>query len=135
MVKEERLVLLVGGVDHFDVDLGVLEGGFVEILDVVEEVAGEGGVGLDGGGEAEVVVVVEIFLSIGVRWMGMGIIGMWMGWVLLMVKMRRLRSSRVAAGMVSLLAEMNWMRASSRERAGSESLVMMTRTGSMPCWT
>ena len=38
--------------------------------------------------------------------------------VLWRVKMRRLMSSWVAAGMLSLLAEMNWMRASSRERAG-----------------
>jgi hypothetical protein len=43
-------------------------------------------------------------------------------------------SSSVAAGILSLLAEMNCMRASSRERARSESLVMMTRTGSRPCW-
>ena len=45
---------------HFNVELGVLEGGVVEGADVVEEVAGEGGVGVDdGGGEAEVGVVVE----------------------------------------------------------------------------
>ena len=38
--------------------------------------------------------------------------------VLWMVKRRRLMSSRVAAGILSLLAEMNWMRASSRVSAG-----------------
>lgn len=44
-------------------------------------------------------------------------------------------SSRVAAGRTSLLAEMNWMRTSSRERAVSPSLVKMTRMGMKPCWT
>ncbi len=43
-------------------------------------------------------------------------------------------SSSVAAGILSLLMEMNWMRASSREMAVSPSLVKMTRMGSMPCW-
>jgi len=50
--------LVRDGVNHLDVELGALEGRVVEALDVVEEVAGEGGVGLDDGGlEAEVVVV------------------------------------------------------------------------------
>ena len=42
-------------------------GGVVEVLDVVEEVAGEGGVGGDGGaGEAEVAVVVsDFFVDLG----------------------------------------------------------------------
>ncbi len=54
----EELVFAVEGVDHLDVELGVAEGGLVEALDVVEEVAGEGGVGVDdGAGEAEVGVV------------------------------------------------------------------------------
>ena len=44
--------------DHLDVELGAFEGGVVELADVVEEVAGEGAVGVDGGaGEAEVGVV------------------------------------------------------------------------------
>ena len=37
----EELLLVVGCVDHFDVEFGVLEGGVVELADVVEEVAGE----------------------------------------------------------------------------------------------
>lgn len=46
------------GVDHLDVELGVFERFAVELADVVEEVAGEGAVGIDGGGiEAEVSVV------------------------------------------------------------------------------
>src|ERR1035437_5926486 len=53
-----EFVRAVEGVDHFDVEFGVFERGVVEILDVVEEVAGKGGVGLDAGGfEAEVVVI------------------------------------------------------------------------------
>lgn len=48
--------------DHLDVDFGALEGRIVQVLDVVEEIAGEGGVGSDGGGlEAEVVVVLGDF--------------------------------------------------------------------------
>ena len=54
----EELLLCVHGVDHFDVELGVAEGGVVEFADVVEEIPGEGGMGVDGGrGEAEVGVV------------------------------------------------------------------------------
>ncbi len=56
----EELLLVVGGVDHFEVELGAFEGWVVEVADVVEEVAGEGGVGFDGGGlEAEVGVVFD----------------------------------------------------------------------------
>jgi len=65
--EAEEFVSVADGVDHFDVDLGVGEGGLFEVLDVVEEVAGEGGVGLDGGGgEAELVVVLHDFLVDGV---------------------------------------------------------------------
>jgi hypothetical protein len=47
-------------VDHFNVELGVGESGIVEAFDVVEEIAGEGGVGFyDGSLEAEVVVVLR----------------------------------------------------------------------------
>ena len=46
----EEFLGAVEGVDHLDVEFGVLEGGLVEVLDVVEEVAGEGGVGVDAGG-------------------------------------------------------------------------------------
>ena len=53
---------------------------------------------------------------------------------LLVEKRRRLMSSGSAAGMMSWFAEMNWMRASSRFRAVSPSLVMMTRIGIKPCW-
>ncbi len=56
----EELLFAVEGVDHFDVELGVFEGGVVELADVVEEVSGEGGVRFDGGGlEAEIGVVVR----------------------------------------------------------------------------
>jgi hypothetical protein len=54
----EEFVSAVEGVDHLDVELGVGESGIVEVFDVVEEIAGEGGVGVDDGSlEAEVVVV------------------------------------------------------------------------------
>ena len=59
----------------------------------------------------------------------MGVMGILVPRALRVEKRRRLMSSRVAAGILSLLAEMNWMRTSSRERAASPSLVMMTRTG------
>ena len=56
-------MLFVYGVDHLDVDLRAFEGGDVGLVKafyVVEEVAGEGGVGVDGGAlEAEVLVVVD----------------------------------------------------------------------------
>jgi hypothetical protein len=61
-----------GGVDHLDVDLSAFQGGdvgvVVDVLDVVEEVAGEGGVwGYGGGLEAEVVVVLDdLFVDGGV---------------------------------------------------------------------
>ena len=49
--------------DHFDVELGAFEGLAVELTDVVEEVAGEGAVGVDGSaGEAEVGVVLSDLL-------------------------------------------------------------------------
>lgn len=56
-------MFFVGGVDHLDVDLGSFEGVVcVDGFDVVEEVAGEGGVGVDGGGlKAEVGVVLSDF--------------------------------------------------------------------------
>ena len=38
------------GVDHLDVELGAFEGVVVELANVVEEIAGEGAVGVDGGG-------------------------------------------------------------------------------------
>jgi len=61
----EEFGLAVEGVDLFDIELGVDEGGVVELLNVVEEEAGEGGVGLDcGGGEAELVVVLgDLFVD------------------------------------------------------------------------
>ena len=64
----EELLFGVDGVDHFDVELGVAEGGVVELADVVEEVSGEGGVGVDGGGgEAEVGIVFgDLFVDGGV---------------------------------------------------------------------
>ena len=51
--------------DHLEVELRAFEGGVVEFADVVEEVAGEGGVGVDCGAlEAEVVVVVgDLFVD------------------------------------------------------------------------
>ncbi len=69
----EELVLhglAVGVVDHFDVELGVLEDGVVEAAGVVEDVTGAGAVRWDDGGdEAEVGVVVEDFFvdGLGVR--------------------------------------------------------------------
>ncbi len=52
-----------GEADFTEFEGGVVEDGFVETLHVVEEVAGNGGVGGDGSGlEAEVFVVVEDFL-------------------------------------------------------------------------
>ena len=52
------MLLVVQGVDIFDVERGVLKGWIVDGADVVEQVAGQGGVGVDDGpGEAEVVVV------------------------------------------------------------------------------
>ena len=70
----EEFLLAVEGVDHLDVELGVLEGGVVEVLDVVEEVAGERGVGADGvPGKPKSLSSSEIFLSTGVRWMGNGV--------------------------------------------------------------
>ena len=64
----EELLLAVEGVDHLGVELGVFEGGVVELANVVEEVSGEGGVGVDGGGlEAEVGVVLgDLFVDGGV---------------------------------------------------------------------
>ncbi len=57
-VEVEEFLRAVDGVDHFDVELGVFEGGIVEVLDVVEEVAGECGVRFDHGTlKAEVVIV------------------------------------------------------------------------------
>src|SRR3954470_2510787 len=52
----------------------------------------------------------------------------------LVEKRRRWMSSSVAAGILSLLMEMNCMRASSSESAVSLSLVKMTRMGMKPCW-
>jgi hypothetical protein len=55
----EEFFFPVEGVDHLDVDFGVPQGGLLEGFDVVEEVSGEGAVGVDDGAlEAEVVVVV-----------------------------------------------------------------------------
>ena len=62
----EEFVLVVEGVDHFDVEFCAFEGWVVELLDVVEEVAGEGAVGVDDGAlEAEVGVVLGDFLVYG----------------------------------------------------------------------
>ena len=73
----EEFLLAVEGVDHFDVELGVGEGGVVEVLDVVEEVAGEGGVGRDGGDlKPKSLSSWTIFLSTG-WWMVMGMRGSW----------------------------------------------------------
>jgi hypothetical protein len=59
----EEFLLAVEGADHFDVELGVFERGIVEAADVVEEIAGQGGVGVDGGSlEAEVVIVLSDLL-------------------------------------------------------------------------
>jgi len=59
----KELLLAVEGVDHFDVELGAFERRIVEAADVIEEVAGEGAVGVDdGAGEAEVGVVFLQFL-------------------------------------------------------------------------
>ena len=70
----EEFVRAVEGVDHFDVEFGVFERGVVEILDVVEEVAGKGGVGLDAGGfEAEVVVILGDLFVDGSAFNGEGI--------------------------------------------------------------
>jgi hypothetical protein len=52
----------------------------------------------------------------------------------LLEKRRRWSSSSVAAGMTFWSAVMNWMRASSRVRGASESLVTMTRMGRKPWW-
>ena len=61
--KGEEFLAAVEGVDHLDVEFGMLEGGFVEVLNVVKKIAGEGGVGLDAGGlEAEVGVVLADLL-------------------------------------------------------------------------
>ena len=133
----EELLLAVEGVDHLEVELCMAEGWVVEFADVVEEVPGEGGVGIDGGGlEAEIGVVLDDFLVDGrvVNGDG-GEPGTLVPKAERVEKRRRLMSSRVAAGMTSWLTEMNWMRTSSRERARSESLEMMTRTGTNPCWT
>ncbi len=60
MKAKSCFLLPSSGVDHLDVELGAFEGWVVEAADVVEEVAGEGGVGVDGGAlEAEVVVVLR----------------------------------------------------------------------------
>src|ERR1700712_4107551 len=67
--------------------------------------------------------------------MVIGMMGILVPMALFVEKRRRLMSSSVAAGILSLLAERNWMRTSSSERAVSRSLVMMTRTGMKPCWT
>lgn len=66
--------------DHFDVELGAFEGLVVELADVVEEIASESAVGVDGGGgEAEVGIVLGYFLfeglvvkSDGREWHGQG---------------------------------------------------------------
>ncbi len=58
----EELLFSVEGVDLLDVEGGATEGWVVEALDVVEEVSGEGGVGVDDGPlEAEVIVVLGDF--------------------------------------------------------------------------
>jgi len=59
----KEILLGVERVDHLDVEFGVFEGGIVEAADVVEEIAGEGGMGVDDGAlKAEVVVVFGDFL-------------------------------------------------------------------------
>lgn len=59
---EGEELFVAGSMDHLDVDLGTFERRIVEIFYVVEEIAGEGGVGGDGGGlEAEVVIVLGDF--------------------------------------------------------------------------
>ena len=130
-------MFFVGGVDHLDVDLGAFEGRvFVDGFDVVEEVAGEGGVGVDGGGlEAEVGVVLGDFFVDGVVVDGDGDDGDLGALGALEGEDAAVDLFEVAAGILSLLAEMNCMRASSRERAVSPSLVMMTRTGMRPWGT
>ena len=70
----EEFLFAVEGVNHLDVELGALEGRVVEALDVVEEVAGKCGVGLDDGGlEAEVVVVLGDLLVDGSALDGEGV--------------------------------------------------------------
>lgn len=59
----EEVLLAVEGVDHLYVEFGALQGRVGEFFDIVEEVAGEGGVGVDDGSlEAEVVLVLEDLL-------------------------------------------------------------------------
>jgi hypothetical protein len=54
----KELLLAVQGVNLFDVELGVPEGGVVKAADVVEEVSGEGAVRVDDGAvEAKVSVI------------------------------------------------------------------------------
>src|SRR5258706_2786344 len=69
-VEVEELLLVAifvwKGVHHLDVELGAFEGVVVELADIVEEVAVEGAVGVDGGAfEAEVVLVLRDFLVYG----------------------------------------------------------------------
>jgi hypothetical protein len=59
----EEILLAVEGVDHLDVELGVPESGIVEAAGVVEEIACESAVRVDGGSvEAEVGVVLADLL-------------------------------------------------------------------------
>ena len=87
----------------------------------------------DGGGEAEVGVVVEDLLVDGLVVDGDGDErDLGAGWADLREKRRRLRSSSVAAASFSPSAGRNWMRTSSRSRGSSRSLEMITRTGRKP---
>lgn len=57
-VEVEELLRAVDGMDHLDVELSTFECGIVEVLDVVEEISGEGGVWFDHGDlKAEVMIV------------------------------------------------------------------------------
>ena len=85
-----------------------------------------------GGGKAEVGVVLRDFFVDGIVVDGERDDGDFGREADRVVKTRRLISSSVAAGILSLLMEMNWMRASSRVSGVSLSLVKMTRTGMRP---
>ena len=72
-VELDTLGVGVRVMDLFEVELAVLEDGIVDAASVIEDVAGAGAVGgYDGGGEAEVGVVVDDFLVYGLFFEGVG---------------------------------------------------------------
>lgn len=62
----EELLLAVDGVDHFDVELSVGKNWLVKVLDVIEKIAGKGGMGLNASGfEAEVLIILhDLFVHV-----------------------------------------------------------------------